>query len=438
MALIKCPDCGTDVSDQAVACPKCARPMKAAAKARRSSPRASAEAPDDAPAVEDAPAAGASPTVLFPNFCRRPVACPTCGKKALRPRMRTRDFRCQACSAIFAGSEIEDAVVREDTRQQGLLDAARARVAFVRDLGADPGLAKLFRGLVNPKSERAQRFHGVIAEVARPREDDSVRLSRANESAEAAEVYERLPELRGVTLPPGTTLDNLLWAAKEAYPLLPDPRRRAVTPEEDHAASHALSTTLADHGVLAERVKRLLLHPDDVAEVLARFQRECALEVAPEDAEVAMAMARHVYVEDPDDIPMPEEGLNVEGTRTRWTDLTPGEQAEAFAMHRNATIATSLAWQERCARAIQRQRGFGRKRALAHAVALLSGRPVNPADDVDDVVPIVAKALVVAAPDDEPAALLLAKGGLGLGAIVVVGAGIAFAVLMGLAWASSR
>lgn len=27
MALIKCPDCGTEISDQASACPKCARPM---------------------------------------------------------------------------------------------------------------------------------------------------------------------------------------------------------------------------------------------------------------------------------------------------------------------------------------------------------------------------------------------------------------------------
>lgn len=41
MALIKCPDCGADVSDAAAACPKCARPIAAqvmnqAAQARRS------------------------------------------------------------------------------------------------------------------------------------------------------------------------------------------------------------------------------------------------------------------------------------------------------------------------------------------------------------------------------------------------------------------
>jgi hypothetical protein len=29
MAMIKCPDCATDLSDLAVACPKCGRPMKA-------------------------------------------------------------------------------------------------------------------------------------------------------------------------------------------------------------------------------------------------------------------------------------------------------------------------------------------------------------------------------------------------------------------------
>ena len=29
MALIKCPECGTDVSDAAAACPKCGHPLKA-------------------------------------------------------------------------------------------------------------------------------------------------------------------------------------------------------------------------------------------------------------------------------------------------------------------------------------------------------------------------------------------------------------------------
>lgn len=30
MALILCPECGTEVSDQAIACPKCARPLREA------------------------------------------------------------------------------------------------------------------------------------------------------------------------------------------------------------------------------------------------------------------------------------------------------------------------------------------------------------------------------------------------------------------------
>src|SRR4051812_47423384 len=31
MALLKCPDCGSEVSDAAIACPRCGRPMRAVA-----------------------------------------------------------------------------------------------------------------------------------------------------------------------------------------------------------------------------------------------------------------------------------------------------------------------------------------------------------------------------------------------------------------------
>ena len=49
---------------------------------------------------------------LFPNFRKKPIPCPDCGKKAIRPRIRTRDFRCQACSAVFPGGEIEEQIGR--------------------------------------------------------------------------------------------------------------------------------------------------------------------------------------------------------------------------------------------------------------------------------------------------------------------------------------
>ena len=35
MALLKCPDCGNDVSDQATACPSCGRPVQAAEPEKR-------------------------------------------------------------------------------------------------------------------------------------------------------------------------------------------------------------------------------------------------------------------------------------------------------------------------------------------------------------------------------------------------------------------
>jgi ribosomal protein L37AE/L43A len=43
----------------------------------------------------------------FQEFRQRPVPCPSCGRKALRPRVRTTDFRCQACGEVFSHDEIE-------------------------------------------------------------------------------------------------------------------------------------------------------------------------------------------------------------------------------------------------------------------------------------------------------------------------------------------
>jgi hypothetical protein len=73
-------------------------------------PSGSAVDEGDHAAGDATDAEGAQPadtTALFPNFCKVPIRCPECGKRALRPRILTRDFRCQACSRIFAGQEIE-------------------------------------------------------------------------------------------------------------------------------------------------------------------------------------------------------------------------------------------------------------------------------------------------------------------------------------------
>jgi predicted amidophosphoribosyltransferase len=41
MALVKCPDCGREVSDQAPTCPQCGRPLKAQAAAPQQAPATS-------------------------------------------------------------------------------------------------------------------------------------------------------------------------------------------------------------------------------------------------------------------------------------------------------------------------------------------------------------------------------------------------------------
>ena len=89
-----------------------------------SGPAVNEENPEGGDVSDAGVAQPADTTALFPNFCKHPIPCPSCGKKALRPRMRTRDFRCQACSRIFAGREIEQKA--EEARVE---DGSRAEKA---------------------------------------------------------------------------------------------------------------------------------------------------------------------------------------------------------------------------------------------------------------------------------------------------------------------
>ena len=133
MALVTCHDCQSQISDAAPACPRCGRPAPGAiAQAARVGPTAKlsgVQCPNCGATTALAPGkknascefCGAGITTggaatdagaLFPNFRRRPIPCPNCDKKSLRPRVRTRDFRCQACSTTYPGEDIEARIER--------------------------------------------------------------------------------------------------------------------------------------------------------------------------------------------------------------------------------------------------------------------------------------------------------------------------------------
>ncbi len=90
--LMKCPSCGANVSLE---------PGKAST---------TCEYCDTEVVVEGKTTDSGS---LFPFFSKHPVECPSCDKKALRPRVRTADFRCQACGAIRERTDIEARARRE-------------------------------------------------------------------------------------------------------------------------------------------------------------------------------------------------------------------------------------------------------------------------------------------------------------------------------------
>lgn len=89
---------------------------------------------------------------LFPNFRQRPIPCPNCEKKALRPRVRTRDFRCQACSEVFEGEYIEELIDR-----------------MIRAEDATDDLADILRGLMEREIPKAYW----VGSVSEPKKDES-------------------------------------------------------------------------------------------------------------------------------------------------------------------------------------------------------------------------------------------------------------------------
>lgn len=80
----------------------------------------------------------------FPNFAKKPIPCPSCDKKGLRPRSRTNDFRCQHCGSIFTAEEIENLASppspESQERQHVITTALRL---FPPDIAGDLILARL-------------------------------------------------------------------------------------------------------------------------------------------------------------------------------------------------------------------------------------------------------------------------------------------------------
>jgi hypothetical protein len=234
---------------------------------------------------------------------------------------------------------------------------------FVKQIaGADPELAKVLRSLSNPRSDILRGLIGL--------------------DLKTTDVVKAIPELQGVKLPPDMTVLDLIAASKKAYPPLPEPERRPVSEDELDAAKGALNRNFMGTG-LAVRVSLLDLHPDDVKDIVTQFHQLKAPKIKPNDIESTVEKARAFYVTDPAEIPYPTQGRNAKGQIRKWDDLTPEEQADTYAGHRNTVLAASFALHERVMQSLMARSQIPENLARTMASSMLSKKQGTPDEQAD-------------------------------------------------------
>ncbi len=183
-----------------------------------------------------------------------------------------------------------------------------------------------------------------LYQLGNPRSDVAARLARVTDLSDPI-IDKALPSLRGLALPPGATMKDVVEIAKKAFKPIPPPIRPEVSPDEQASANFNLKQAFKKYPVLGQRVAGLGLHPNDVSQVLGIYQRAKAMKVKPDDLQgmIDDAHKNGLYTTDPTTILPPKAGLNKNGQKTAWKNLTPEEQSEAYAAHRNEVIGTTMA-----------------------------------------------------------------------------------------------
>jgi len=177
------------------------------------------------------------------------------------------------------------------------------------------------------------------------------------------------PALKDITLPAGMTMKDVVETAKKAFKPVPPPQRREASSDEQKSSQLALRQMTEHYPVLSMRVEQMGLHPDDAAHVLGKYQRLKAASIRPDelDQQIADAQKHGLYATDLNAIIPPKSGRNKNGAVTAWNKLTPEEQSEAYATHRNDVIATTFALRDMAKESFQK---LGVPKGMADTLAL--------------------------------------------------------------------
>ena len=257
--------------------------------------------------------------------------------------------------------------------------------------------------------ERASKWSKDLLEAAHSNHDLAAALYQlGNPTSQAAQglssakdmddkkVARYLPALRELKLPAGMTFGDLVATAKETFKPVAPPQRKKATDDELKSAQMALYRTFDHYPKLAAHVELLGLHPTDIQQIIGTFNRAKVAKIQPDqlDARIKEAQDAGLYQPDPTAILPPKSGRNAKGKVTAWGELTPEEQSEAYARHRNDVIATTAALREQVTATLRDTMGVPQMAAKTLAMAKLSRQPGESRQERHDRAKVLGKKIV--------------------------------------------
>jgi hypothetical protein len=289
---------------------------------------------------------------------------------------------------------------------------------------ADPELASVFKDLLNPTSQGggyvAKSTPNLPAEIMMrgrplpegvktlgqlvkvlnqgkknpPKTQEAPKDPESPKAPEAEKVPDEAPKGEDPGTPPEPDEGNEEPKEDEKEPekapeeapkekgKTPEPKRRQAEEWEQMAAKSAILENLP-RGAMREGLLDANLHPDDVADILATYHAARSGDMGAKAAEKLVGKAQHWFQPDPTKVPLPKTGKDQAGNEIPFTELSPEEQAEAGAQHRNRTVALSLAAHDQVTRSLTRTLGAPPALADFLSAFLLQQKPPKEGEQVD-------------------------------------------------------
>lgn len=205
------------------------------------------------------------------------------------------------------------------------------------------------------KAKAAEDRHvaNALQDLANPDSELSQAIEKLGDKGRLQDIKKSIPELRTLDLPPGVqSVGDLIDAAEEIHKKPPEPKRRAVTPEEKDKAERQIIEQFP-----LEVAERLLdsdppIHPDDVHDLVETYN---TAKSHANDKELVDMVRDGGYETDPARVRPPAKGLNRHGQKVPFGELHPKEQAEALQKHRMFVMGMSLAARERAVERLQKK-----------------------------------------------------------------------------------